>query len=193
VRILFADSISIWGGAQRFILESAIGLAARGHDVTIQTLPGSPLAQKAREQGLTVREVRTRADAAPWTVVPLAFHMRAHPYDVVYTTFDKDLRTTGLAGRIAGRGTVVIHSRECDDPVKNKSRYRWFYTKVADHVVVNSESTLKTTLESARWLDRNRTSIVYKGIDLDDYLSIDASPWRDRLAGLASAIVRRDQ
>ena len=179
-RILISDSIRIWGGAQRFILELSEGLARRGHDTVIQTLPRSPLAVRAREKGLTVREEWTRMDSAPWTVLPLAIDMRRRPYDFVITTFDKDLRTTGLAARLSRTGATVIHTRECDDPVKNKARYRWFYTKVADHIVVNSRSTLDTTLRSAPWLDASRVSVLYKGIDLRDYESLDPRWWRTR-------------
>ena len=180
-RILVSDSIRIWGGAQRFIVELAEGLTRRGHHVVIQTLPGSPLAERARHKGLPVREIRIRTDAAPWTVVPLAVHMRARPYDFVVTTFDKDLRTTGLAARLSGTGATVIHTRECDDPVKNKARYRWFYTQVASHIIVNSRATLATTLASAPWLDERRVSVLYKGIDLSDYEALDPGPWRERL------------
>lgn len=181
LRILFADSIRIWGGAQRFILETASGLTSRGHQVTIQTYPGTPLAARARDHGLPVKEVATRTDAAPWTVLPLAAQMRRRPYDVVVTTWDKDLRTAGLAARLCGRGTLVIHTRECDDPLKNRRRYRWFYNRIADHILVNSRATLDTTLNSAPWLDRKRTSILYKGIELRDYDSLDPSGWRGRL------------
>jgi glycosyltransferase involved in cell wall biosynthesis len=188
-RILISDSIRIWGGAQRFIVELAEGLARRGHDVTIRTLPRSPLAEKARARGLRVREARTRMDAAPWTVVPLALEMRKRPYDFVITTFDKDLRTTGLAARLSGTGVKIVHTRECDDPVKNKARYRWFYTRVADHIVVNSRSTFATTLSSAPWLDPRRVSVLYKGIELGDYESPDPRWWRKRLDPAGDRVV----
>jgi glycosyltransferase involved in cell wall biosynthesis len=181
LRILISDSIRIWGGAQRFIVELAEGLARRGHRVDIQTFPGAPLADRARDRGLTVHEVQVRGDAAPWIVLPLAWRMRKRPYDVVFTTWDKDLRTTGMAAKLAGRGSLVVHTRECDDPLKNKARYRWVYTRLADHVVVNSQATLKTTLESAPWLEENRTTVLYKGIDLGDYDPIDMGSWRQRL------------
>lgn len=189
LRILISDSIRIWGGAQRFILELSAGLTARGHEVVIRTYPGSPLAARARAQSLPVDEVRIRADSAPWIVLPSAWHMRRRPYDAVITTWDKDLRTTGLAARLAGRGTLVIHTRECDDPVKNKARYRWFYTRVADHIVVNSEATMNTTLASVPWLDRERVTVLYKGIDLEDYRTLDPGPWSARLDPNDSRVV----
>lgn len=189
LRILISDSIRIWGGAQRFIIELTEGLVKRGHDAHIQTFPRSPLSQRARQRGLNVHEVAVRSDAAPWTVFPLAWHMRQRPYDAVITTWDKDLRTTGLAAKLAHHGTVVVHSRECDDPIKNTPRHRWFYTRVADHVIVNSRATLKTTLGSAPWLDEKRTSVLYKGIDLRDYETLDAGSWRGRLNPDGSRIV----
>jgi len=177
LRILISDSIRIWGGAQRFIVELAAGLVERGHEVHVQTFPGAPLAAKARRVGLTVHEVAVRTDSAPWIVLPLALQMKRRPYDVVMTTWDKDLRTTGLAARLAsrfgGRYTLVVHTRECDDPLKNKARYRWFYNGVADRIIVNSRATLNSTLASAPWLDADRTFILYKGIDLNDYRSLD--------------------
>jgi glycosyltransferase involved in cell wall biosynthesis len=115
--------------------------------------------------------------------------MRRNPFDIVITTWDKDLRTAGLAVRVAElmtvrrpkRSTLVVHTRECDDPLKNKARYRWFYNNVADRIIVNSRATLSTTLASAPWLDEERTFILYKGIDLDDYRALDSGPWRERL------------
>jgi glycosyltransferase involved in cell wall biosynthesis len=189
MNILIVDSIRVWAGAQRFIVETATGLTARGHRVVVQTSPGSPLAARAREHGLPVSEVSTRVDAAPWTIVPLALKMRRNPYDVLLTTWDKDLRTSGLAARLAGRDTVVIHSRECDDPIKNKPRHRWFYNRVADHIFVNSRATLDTTLRSAPWLDEKRTSIVYKGIDLARYERLEPQGWRSQMAPDGSHVV----
>ncbi|MEJ2721901.1 MAG: glycosyltransferase family 4 protein [bacterium] len=192
-RILIADSIRIWGGAQRFIVELAEGLTRRGHHVMIQTLPVSPLADRAHARGLPVRQVWARVDAAPWTVLPLVSHIIRAKYDFVVTTFDKDLRTTGLAGRLAaslsGRDIRVIHTRECDDPVKNKARYRWFYTKVADHIIVNSRATLETTVGSVPWLSRDRISVLYKGIDLDDYADPTPGRWLERLNPNGEAVV----
>jgi glycosyltransferase involved in cell wall biosynthesis len=185
MRILMSDSIRIWGGAQRFIVELADGLVRRGHDVNIQTFPGAPLAARARKLSLPVNEVAVRTDSAPWNVLPLALQMKRRPYDVVMTTWDKDLRTTGLAARLAsrwgGHDALVVHTRECDDPLKNKARYRWFYNRVADRIVVNSRATLNSTLASAPWLGVERTFILYKGIDLSDYRSLNAGPWRERL------------
>jgi len=178
---MLVDSVRMWGGAQKWVVDLAVGLRECGHDVVIQTHPGAPLAERAQERGLAVREVATRMDSAPWTVVPVALHIRARRYDAVVTSFDKDLRTTGLAAKLAACGTGVLHFRHNDDPLKNTARHRWFFTRIADHVAVNSEATLATTLRTAPWLDRERTSVIYNGIDLSAYEDLDPGAWHTRL------------
>ena len=187
LRIMLADSVRMWGGAQKWVVDLASGLVGRGHDVVIQTHPGVPLVDRARERGLAVREVATRMDLAPWIVIPVAAHIRSRGYDVVVTSFDKDLRTTGLAAKLGG--ARVLHFRHNDDPLKNKARHRWFFTRVADHVAVNSEATLETTLKTAPWLDRGHTSVIYNGIDLSDYESPDPAEWWQRLRRTPDEVV----
>ena len=184
-----ADSVRMWGGAQKWVVELGEGLAKRGHHVVVQTHPGTPLVDRAAERGLTVREVATRMDSAPWTVIPVAAHIKRHRYDIVLTSFDKDLRTTGLAAKLSGAGTRVLHFRHNDDPLKNSIRHRWFFTKVADHVAVNSEATLDTTLRTAPWLDRSHTSVIYNGIDLSEYETADPGDWPQRLRPAGGEVV----
>lgn len=187
--IMLADSVRMWGGAQKWVVELGEGLQKRGHRVVVQTHPGVPLVERARERGLVVREVGTRMDSAPWTVLPVATHIRRMRYDAIITSFDKDLRTTGLAAKVACAGTKVLHFRHNDDPLKDKARHRWFFTRIADHVAVNSQATLDTTLRTAPWLDRDHTSVIYNGIDLSDYDPPDAGTWSERLRPTGSEVV----
>lgn len=189
LRVLIANAVRLWAGAERFTLEAALGLRTRGHAVTVQAYPGKPLAVRTRAAGLTVDEVMTRGDSAPWTVLPLAARLRRRPVDVVVTCYDKDLRTVGLAAKLAGRGIAVVHTRECDVPLKDKLSYRLYYTRVADRVLANSQSTRRTTLASAPWLDQRRVGVLYKGIDPSPYLQADGTGWRSRLDPTGSARV----
>lgn len=180
LRILLSNTIRLWAGAERFVLDAAVGLTERAHEVTVQSYPGTPLLERANAAGLKVMATRVRTDAAPWTVLPLAWRLRRQRFDVVWTTRDKDLRTTGLAAKLAGRGIKVVHSRECDDPIKQSPQYRWFFRAVANRVVVNSESTARTTLNSAPWLAPERMDLLYKGIELAPWENAEAGDWPQR-------------
>ncbi len=189
--IVLANSVRLLAGAERFVLDIAAGLRNRGWRVTIAAYPDAPLIQAARAAGHEVFEQRVRTDSAPWLVVPFMRWLGRNQVDLVFTNYDKDLRTMGLAAHL--RGLPVVHSRECDVPLKNKASYRYFYASVADHVLVNSEATRKTTLDSVSWLSPDRVSILYKGIDLEPFAT--ATPPRPSdgptIFGFAGQLVPR--
>jgi glycosyltransferase involved in cell wall biosynthesis len=197
--ILLADAVRIFAGAERFLLDAGLGLSERGYRVTIQAYPDCPLAEKAEEAGLDVHRVTTRADGAPWTVAPLLSWLVDNEVDVVLSNYDKDLRTVGWAARMARRPIAVLHSRECDVPLKNLPHYRFFYNRVAHHILTNSKATRNSTLENAPWLQPERISVLPKGVDLSSFAVADGrglrSDWgigaEETLLGFAGQLVPR--
>jgi len=171
-RLLVADCVRDMGGGERFVLDLARHLPDRGWQVTVLAYPGAPLHRSCLAEGLRVHTARTRANGAPWTVIPLIAWMRRHPADLLLTEFDKDLRTAGLAARLGQPGIRIIHSRECDGPIKNRPWIRAFHTLVADRILVASAATRHSTLESAPWLDPGRVNVIGKGIDLEPLRSV---------------------
>lgn len=164
--VVIADAVRVWGGAERFVVDAACGLRARGWDVTVLAYPDRPLHRRAHAAGLDVHTVRTRANGAPWTVLPLmAWFARRRP-DCVLSVYDKDLRTAAWAARMARPSTAILHSRECDEGLKDRPWIRFFHTHVADRILVNSEATRRTTQESAPWLDAARLAVVPKGVEI---------------------------
>lgn len=177
--ILLANAVRLWAGAERFVLDAAVGLSDRGYRVTVQAYPESPLERRARAEGLEVHSVDTRADGAPWVVAPLIPWLQSREVDVVLSNYEKDLRTVAWAARLCRRSIAVLHSRECDVPLKNLPHYRFFYNQVAHHILTNSEATRKQTLGSAPWLDADRVSVLRKGIDLGSYAIADGRELRE--------------
>lgn len=173
--LLIADAVRVYGGAERFVLDAARVLGERGWRVTVLAYPGRPLDLRARAAGLDVHTARTRANGAPWTVLPLAAWCARRRFDVVLSVYDKDLRTAAWAARLARPSTAVVHARECDTPIKDRPWIRWFHTRVADRVLVNSAATRRTTLDSAPWLPGDRVAVVPKGIDVDAFPERPAS------------------
>ena len=166
VRLVVADSVRDMGGGERFVLDVARSLPPLGYDVTVLAYPGAPLHRRCAEEGFTVRTARTRANGAPWTVLPLVRWLRETRPDLLLTEYDKDLRTVALAARLSRLPIRIVHSRECDGPVKDRPWIRAFHTRVADRILVASEATRNSTVDSAPWLDPERVSVVGKGIDL---------------------------
>jgi glycosyltransferase involved in cell wall biosynthesis len=159
------------GGGERFVLDLARHLPDRGYEVTVFGYPGAPLHRRCLEEGFPVRTARTRANGAPWTVLPLIGWLRRLRPQLILTEYDKDLRTLGLAAHLARIPVTIIHSRECDGPIKDRPWIRWFHTRVADRILVASEATKTSSLEGSAWLDPGRIQIIGKGIDLAPFAS----------------------
>ncbi len=169
LRVLFVNSIQMWGGAEVWLMDVMHGLAARGHRVTLACRPGTILEKNARAEGLDVVPVAMRSDFDPVVVANMVRLMRARDIDVISTNMDKELRFSGLAARLAGR-IAVVPSREVDYPLKNKLRYRFTYNHLADHILANSAATKRSLLMNAPWLSPDRIEVIYKGIDPAPYL-----------------------
>ena len=169
LRVLFINSIQMWGGAEVWLMDVMHGLARRGHVTALVCRPGTILEKNARAQGLDVIPVAMRSDFDPVVVGKMTRLLRARRIDVVSTNMDKELRFGGLAARLAGR-VAVVPSREVDYPLKNKLRYRFTYNRLADHILANSVATKRSLLMNAPWLSPDRIEVIYKGIDPAPYL-----------------------
>ena len=169
VRILFINSIQMWGGAEVWLMDVMRGLEGRGHEVTLVCRPGTILEERARAEGFDVVSLPMRSDFDPLVVWRVLRLIRKRRIQLVCTNMDKELRFGGLAARLAGR-VAVVPSREVDYPLKNKLRYRFTYNVLVDRVLANSDATRRTLLASAPWLRPDRVEVVYKGIDPAPYL-----------------------
>jgi glycosyltransferase involved in cell wall biosynthesis len=168
MNILFISSIQMWGGGEVWLMDIMSGLRQRGHAVSLICRPNTELAEKAHAAGYDVTTMRIGGDFDPFVIWKTFRVMRRKKIQVVCTNMDKDLRFGGIAAKLAGVSGIVP-SREIDYPLKNKWRYRFAYNFLASKIVVNSDATLRTVLQSAPWLKRERTKVIYKGIDLSLY------------------------
>jgi glycosyltransferase involved in cell wall biosynthesis len=165
MNLLFISSIQMWGGGEVFLMDLMTGMKARGHAVSLLCRPGTELAERATAKGFDVEAMRIGGDFDPLVIWQTARLMKRKRIDAICTNMDKELRFGGIAAKLAGvRG--VVPSREIDYPLKNSLRYRFAYNILASCLVVNSAATQATVLKSAPWLDKARTRIIYKGIDL---------------------------
>lgn len=169
MRILFVNSIQMWGGGEVWLMDMMRGLAARGHAPEILCRRGTPLEARAREAGWTVHAIRFGGDLDPGPIAQAAALMRRRRYDVVCTNTDKDLRAGGMAARLAGV-RAIVPSREVDYPLKDTWRYRFAYNCLATAIAANSEATKRTLLRSAPWLRAERVQVIYKGIDVAPFV-----------------------
>ncbi len=169
MRILFINSIQMFGGGEVWMLRTLRALQERGHHVWLCCRPETELAKRAIAQGVPVKLLTFRGDFDPFTIARLARFMKQERIEVVLTNMDKELRLGGIAAKIAGV-PAVIPRRGIDYPLKNHWRYRLAYNVLATRLIANSVATKQALLLNAPWLDPERIEVIYNGIDMQPFL-----------------------
>ncbi|RKZ16080.1 hypothetical protein DRQ50_06695 [bacterium] len=187
--LCFVDSLRTWGGAEVWLLETTLALRHRGHEVSIVAAPDGELLRRARLAGVPVAAIPIRFDAAPWTLLRLWRHFRRQGVTAVVANRTKDLKACAVACRPAGV-PIVLNTRESDFPLKNKFYYRWYFRHGATGLVVASEATRRTLLNSAPWLDAERIHLLYKGIDTGCFRPAPSAP-DTPVAGFVGQLITR--
>jgi len=167
-RLCLVNSMLTWGGAEVWMLETALALRERGHAVSFVANPDSELLRRTTAEDLPVKPLPIRIDGAPWTIAALAVHLRRSGVTAVVANRTKDVTVAAPAGRLAGVPTILA-TRESDFPLKDRLDYRWNFQVLCTGLLVNSQATRSTILESAPWLDPTRVHLLYKGIDIDRF------------------------
>ncbi|HPR88171.1 MAG TPA: glycosyltransferase family 4 protein [bacterium] len=180
MKILFANTIQMFGGGEVWMLRALEALRRRGHTVALLCRPGTEVGRRATALGLTVHYLAVRGDFGPITIWRAARLLRRHRYQIVLTNMDKELRFMGLAARLVG-GCRVIARRGIDYPLKNRLRYRFSYNGLAAAVIANSQATKQALLRNAPWLDPERVHVIYNGIDPAPFLAPGDGNFRRRI------------
>ena len=166
MRILFVNSIRMFGGGEIWMLRTLGALQKLGHQVWLCCHPDTELERRATLENIAVKPVRFRTDFDPGNIATLASFMKRNRIEVVLTNMDKELRTAGVAAKLAGV-LVVIPRRGIDYPLKDRWRYRFAYNVLATRILANSQATKQALLRNAPWLDAGRIEVIYNGIDVE--------------------------
>lgn len=182
------------GGAQRQILNLAIGLHRRGHDVSMYCYtPGALLAHYLEKEGLHVHVELKKSRFSLDVIGGLRRFIDAGAFDAVVSFLNTPNFYALMASRLSKtRPPVVVSERFCDlpgNPNAIELGVRRTY-RLARAVVVNSHHQRENFLRRYPWM-AGRISTVYNGYDLEEFHPLDKEPANDRLRLLAVASVSR--
>ena len=156
-----------WGGVERWLMDIALGLRARGHRVCAAGRPGALWTVRAREAGVPVLETPMRRDFALGEARALGRWMREHRVEVVGTKLHKGIRLSGLAARLAGRPPVVAFMGLVE--AERGFRYRLTYRLFLDWVLTLSPSMRREILAVGAGIPEDRVVAIPYGVDPDAY------------------------
>ena len=168
MKVLHVDTAAGWRGGQNQVLLTALGQAARGHEVTVACRAGGALEARARATGaIEPCALPFRGDLWPPAILGLARALRRVRPDVVQL-HDAHAVSNGrlaTATRLTPRVRLVA-TRRVDFPLRGALSRRKF--RGCDRVIAVSRAI--TGVLMAGGIEGDRIRLVYEGV-------ADRAPW----------------
>jgi glycosyltransferase involved in cell wall biosynthesis len=162
MRILFLNSIGSkkWGGGEKWMLMTAAGLQAKGHEVVIGCAPRSVICQNAVAHGLPVVPLSFKTDFDVLGFFRLWRLLKQHRIEIVVCGQNKDTKIAAVAVRLVG-GVFVI-ARHGLQLIRKKWKYKFIFTKLIHGVITNSAS-IKNVYDGYGWFPKDFVKVIFNG------------------------------
>jgi GalNAc-alpha-(1->4)-GalNAc-alpha-(1->3)-diNAcBac-PP-undecaprenol alpha-1,4-N-acetyl-D-galactosaminyltransferase len=168
MRLLFViDSLST-GGAQRQMVNLALGMHSRGHSVEFFCYaPGDLLAQPLRTAGIPIYTSFKRSRYSLDAIIALRQRMRMKAYDVILSYLTTPNFYAVIARKVAFSSAKLVVSERSFDPPNGvdfkqnivRSTYRF-----SDFVITNSRHQRNNLARQYSWME-NKVKTIYNGLD----------------------------
>lgn len=172
LKILHVNTEKTWRGGEQQVLYLAKGLRDRGHESMILCQPNSPLSERAKTEGVRVKELKMRGGVDLCAVFSIARHLR-RGYDILHL-HTANAHSLGFLASMLTRGHKVIVSRRVSFPIKGlfgKLKY-----KGVDKVIAVSEGVKKGLINNG--IPPRLIVTIHSVIDLSRYKERGVEPSR---------------
>lgn len=176
LRVAHLSTAVSWRGGEQQAMYLARGLSNHNVESIIFAQPESAMAARAREAGVDVEEVRSRAEYDPVAVWKLAGLFRKRNVTLVHAHDAHAVTLAAFAGRLAGVRRIC--TRRVDFPLNSKWKYRWGM----NHVICISEAIRSVCIDAG--VPSEMLTVVPSGIDLQRIRSVspDIEEFRNEFA-----------
>ena len=176
--LCFMNCSRSWGGGEKWHLDAAVGMQARGRRVVVVADPNGAFRQRLDKT--QVKLFPLSAGNASWlNLLKLwklrGFFLRNRVHTVVMNS-PTELKLGGVAAKAAGVHRIV-YRRGSALPVGNNALNRFLFGRVLTDVIVNSEATRSTMLaRNPHLFPREGMRVIYNGLDLAEYDRLPCEP-----------------
>lgn len=163
--VAFVTSLPGWGGGEKWFLEAARAMAARGHRTLVVGQPGGEIVGRARAAGLDARGVAMAGILDPRTLWTFGRLLRRERVDVAVVNQAREIRLVGLS-QLGRRGFRLIARRGSPDPIKDNWHFRLVYTHLVDRLILNCRALEAPVCGGAPWFPRDKSCVIHNGVDV---------------------------
>jgi len=169
--ICLFNSMGSWGGGEKWHHDIASYLVALDNRVIYISSPGSLLAKRMKELGISGHMMRivNLSFINPVKLLRLIWIFKKEKVGVVVTNLSRDMKVASLAAKIAGV-PKIIYRRGSAIPVSNSILNRYLFRKVITQVLANSQETKRTILvNNPALVSERKIKVIYNSINLPKY------------------------
>jgi len=183
--IAFMNSIKAdeWRGGEKWMVNAAAGLAARGHAVVCIGRKSALWLEKAGARGVETLGLPIHADFDPFIISRCAKLFTKRQTDILCCNFEKDVRLGGIAGKFARVNKIFVRKGLC--LMHDKLRYRLAYKYIVDDIITPA-AFIKKQFSAFPWLSQDRIHVVPNGVEVPDTSAWDRGKLR-KAAGISQA------
>ncbi|MDR2338003.1 MAG: glycosyltransferase [Deltaproteobacteria bacterium] len=171
MKICFFNSTNVWGGGEKWHLDTALACLKDGHEVRLVGNYQSELLARASDLNLKTKafKLTNLSFLNPFKFLKVFLFLKQQKFDVIILNFSKDLKIAAPSARLAGTARI-IYRRGLAIPIKNTSLNRWLFKNCLDDILVNSLATKKSILQNnPKLFPENKIKVIYNGVELEQF------------------------
>lgn len=162
MRILFSNASLMWGGNEKWTLNAAETLAARGHDVWVAVREEKLWRDRRKSDLVRWVELPFLNDADVRTIWKLHQLLKRERIEILLPTRSRDYWLAGFA-RMGTQAKYVMRmgiTRTLPNTIKERLRYGIW----PDGIIVNAQA-VRDSLAAHPWVKAERIRVIYNGVD----------------------------
>jgi glycosyltransferase involved in cell wall biosynthesis len=167
-KICLFNSSLIWGGGEKWHLETAEKLKKRGFEPIVFSHPDGLLYKKSQSVNIEAVPVKIRnlSFLNPFKLFMLFLKFRQTGAQTVLVGLTCDLKAAALAAKLAGIERV-IYRRGTALPLKNNLINRLLYKHLTDTIIVNSLEIKNLLIKhNPKFIDERKIQLIYNEVDI---------------------------
>ena len=167
--ICLFNSNTIWGGGEKWILETSLKLSGSKYNVIVCTNNKSKLNENLKKTSLQLIPVRifNLSLIDPFKIFYLYQIFKKFEVDTIVLGLSQDLKAAGLAAKLAGV-RQIIYRRGLANPLKNSLLNRFYFKHIVSKVIANSEEVKRSLLvKNSSLIKALDIYVIYNGANLE--------------------------
>lgn len=166
MNILLTANVRWWNAEAAYAWEKGVGLKQRGHDVTILGLPGSPIVERARREGMKVLPTSGLNSLNPFgwvgTIGSLRSYIRERSIEIVDVHRSEGFAL--LAAAVRGSGAVLLRTRGDMRCPRRDPFNRFIHVYGCDGLAASGKAVAEQ-MAYAFNLETEDIRVIYYGVD----------------------------